>query len=217
VERFDGLLRYLVRADQLPLMPPLPDADRAALSAFARWAREFLCAPHPEVGRAGPVCPFVAPSLAGGHMWLTATAAPRPDDALLDRALARLRDWFVDDFDDDPLKTVLVFFPELETAAASELVERTQRRRLADFVDQGLMLGQFYPSCDAPGLWNPRFRPLRSPVPLVGMRHMVPTDLPFLVGEARFFAGYLALFRAHVPPQLQEMAKAAATRFNIAL
>ena len=63
-------------------------------------------------------------------------------------------------------------------------------------LDRGLMLGQFHPLPPAEGgLWNPDFRPLRSPVPLLAIRQMVPSDLPFLTGEVEFLDSYLRVFR----------------------
>ena len=45
------------------------------------------------------------------------------------------------------------------------------------------MIGQFYPGCAENGLWNPDFRPLDSPLPMLAIRHMVESDLPFLTRE----------------------------------
>ena len=65
-----------------------------------------------------------------------------------------------------------------------------------------LMLGQFHPLPPAePGLWNADFRPLRSPVPLLAIRHMVPTDLPFLTSDRRFVESYREVFGDSLPPR----------------
>jgi hypothetical protein len=47
----------------------------------------------------------------------------------------------------------------------------------------GLMLGEFHANNESPGLRNPDFRPLRSPIPMLAIRHMVDSDLPFLIRE----------------------------------
>jgi hypothetical protein len=65
------------------------------------------------------------------------------------------------------------------------------------------MIGQFHPKCDQPGLWNDDFRPLRSPIPLLAIRIMVPGDLPFLTGSDVHLAAYFARFAAGIPSELR--------------
>jgi len=63
---------------------------------------------------------------------------------------------------------------------AAKLIDDAQNELKASFVDVGLMLGEFHSENESPGLRNPEFRPLRSPVPMLAIRHMVESDLPFL-------------------------------------
>ena len=62
------------------------------------------------------------------------------------------------------------------------------------------MLGEFHNRTESPGLHNPNFRPLRSPIPLLAIRYMVEVDLPFLVMaddlglRIRYLKAYLQLF-----------------------
>ncbi|MEO0867043.1 MAG: DUF6875 domain-containing protein, partial [Cyanobacteria bacterium J06642_11] len=58
--------------------------------------------------------------------------------------------------------------------------DRIQRRLKPFFVEKRLMLGEFYPGNQSPGLHNPDFRPLQSPVPMLVIRSMTEPDLPFL-------------------------------------
>jgi hypothetical protein len=86
--------------------------------------------------------------------------------------------------------TVVVFSargPEVEAR-----VVETHARLKPTFLAQGLMFGEFYPSCDKPGLHNPAFRPLRSPWPLLVIRPMVEADLDFLLDQVPFVESYLA-------------------------
>ena len=48
------------------------------------------------------------------------------------------------------------------------------------YVRQGLMLGEFHNRNNSPGLRNKNFYPLRTPLPCLAIRHMVPTDIAFL-------------------------------------
>jgi hypothetical protein len=43
------------------------------------------------------------------------------------------------------------------------------------------MLGEFHPQSATPGLRNRYFCPLRSPIPLLAIRHMVESDVDFLM------------------------------------
>ena len=42
------------------------------------------------------------------------------------------------------------------------------------------MLGEFHNRNNSPGLRNKNFYPLRTPLPCLAIRHMVPTDIAFL-------------------------------------
>jgi hypothetical protein len=45
----------------------LAQSDRDALAAVADWIKTYVVKPHKDLGRAGPVCPFVPVSLERGH------------------------------------------------------------------------------------------------------------------------------------------------------
>jgi hypothetical protein len=77
------------------------------------------------------------------------------------------------------------------------------------------MIGEYHEGPpDKAGLWNSRFRPLRSPVPLLAIRHMVPTDFPFLSLDDDHVAAYLQLFGDRVPTHLQPQVSAATARMG---
>ena len=59
---------------------------------------------------------------------------------------------------------------------------------------RGKMIGFFHPGNDDPGVWNPDFRPLRSPLPLIVIRHLVMSDAPFVAKRPRLWAPYLFKF-----------------------
>jgi hypothetical protein len=48
----------------------LADSDLRALHAVAAWIKTFVAKPHKDLGRAGPVCPFVPGSLQRNTLWL---------------------------------------------------------------------------------------------------------------------------------------------------
>jgi hypothetical protein len=48
----------------------LAESDREALRAVADWIQSFVVRPNENLGRAGPVCPFVPESLDRQVLWL---------------------------------------------------------------------------------------------------------------------------------------------------
>ena len=48
----------------------LADGDLAALQSVAHWIKTFVVRPHKDLGRAGPVCPFVPGALERKTLWL---------------------------------------------------------------------------------------------------------------------------------------------------
>lgn len=153
------------------------------LATIVEWIRTFLAQPHPDVGRSGPVCPFTPPALAMDTIWLTEVADRNPDSTHLAGIVEQARERFLEIEPREGAaamnKAMLIVLPHLDGDAAA-LVDEVQKRLKPAFVDQGLMLGEFHARNESPGLRNPEFRPLRSPVPMLAIRHMVETDLPFL-------------------------------------
>jgi hypothetical protein len=48
----------------------LAESDLNALHAVANWIKTFVVRPHKDLGRAGPVCPFVPGALERKTLWL---------------------------------------------------------------------------------------------------------------------------------------------------
>ena len=48
----------------------LAESDLHALHAVAEWIQTFVARPHEDLGRAGPVCPFVPGALERKTLWL---------------------------------------------------------------------------------------------------------------------------------------------------
>ena len=205
---------------------PLPEPVRRHLEPVSRilqWANDYLCRPHPELGRAGAVCPFTRPALRKDLLLLAVCrGAELTVDQVVD-LVRRHRDWFLQmEPRELPLaqyKFIGIIFPDISERAYLDLIEATQARLKAEYVPLGLMIGEFHPGPPRQaGLWNPDFRPLRSPLPLLGTRHMVPTDWPFLREEHAYVAAYLERFTEELIPQrIVDDIRAAANRFGLAM
>ncbi|RGD56778.1 hypothetical protein DR950_02285 [Kitasatospora xanthocidica] len=190
------------------------DAGRAAASPEAAetlaWARAFLTTAHPDLGRRGPVCPYTQPSLRRGlfHIAVPDTSPGISPGGDLPALVAELRahyDALLADLaeeSDRELLTVLLVLPQLDRED-STVLDELQRKAKDEFVEQGLMIGQFHPVCEEPGLWNHSFRPLRAPVPLLAVRKLLVFDLPFLTGDETHLNHYLARFAPEVPARIR--------------
>jgi hypothetical protein len=199
-----------------------PSCDQSHWSQFQQvvhWARTYLCQPHPELGREGPVCPYVEMSLKQGLFWLTAYPGCRPTRAEIAAIAARYREWFLElspiSGKQAEYKAILILFPDLPPDEAPGIIDRVQTALKPEFVAEGLMIGQFHTTCDYPALWNREFHPLRSPVPLLAIRYMLRTDAPFLIKESDALDMYLRRFGTDVPSRLKQAVREAATAFGL--
>jgi hypothetical protein len=174
--------------------------DHPAAAALTEYVGKHLLQPHPELGREGPVCPFVRQTTHRRALW--AAVVPGGDGlsvagmaALVDDAVAVYRTLRDEDGEDGRALTVVTLFPEL---TRYDRIDRVHLSRKTGVVEQGLMLGQFYPGCEVSGLWNKDFRPLDAPLPMLVIRKMMNTDFPFLVERTEWLYSYLT----HVAPDL---------------
>jgi hypothetical protein len=200
--------RVLVEIADLDGGHELVRRHAASLAKIVAWAREYLCRPHGELGRKGPVCPYAQTSLDRGTFYL-AVHPGTPDAAEVAKTLDGYRDWFPRLVSPPGVsaqyRTILVLFPDLPDAEAARVIDAAQETLKPEYVSDGLMVGEFYPGPPPKaGLWNPAFRPLGSPVPLLAIRHMVPTDFPFLRDDRLQLAAYLERFGDRPPSALRD-------------
>lgn len=195
-----------IEPDRLPSrMAPYGPQLRTILD----WARQYLTRPHESLGRKGSVCPFVQASLDRRKFYLTVFPGRPADPADVAAAMLPYRDWFLELAPRGQgmaqLTTILVLFPDLRPEDVDQVIDGSQESLKSDYVDQGLMIGEFHDGPpDKGGLWNPDFRPLRSPVPLLAIRHMVPTDFAFLRESRGHALAYLRQFASQVPATVRE-------------
>ncbi|MFF2546668.1 DUF6875 domain-containing protein [Kitasatospora sp. NPDC058063] len=181
-------------------------AERPEAAETLAWARAFLTTAHPDLGRSGPVCPYTQPSLRRGLFHIAvADGSPDGDLPLLVAELRARYDALLAALTEESereLLTVLLVMPQLDRED-STVLDELQRKAKDEFVEQGLMIGQFHPVCEEPGLWNHAFRPLRAPVPLLAVRKLLVFDLPFLAGDETHLNHYLARFAPEVPARIR--------------
>ncbi|MGW4773968.1 DUF6875 domain-containing protein [Nocardia sp. NPDC004278] len=180
--------------------PATPIAAHPRAAELRRWTREYLCQPHPDLGRTGPVCPYTSRAITNRFLWAAFIEGRSINAGVLTAVVDDLYDLFPAlpprEEPDSKLKAVLVVFPDLTEYEDIDTVQIEQKSR---FVEKGLMLGQFYPGCTAPGLHNPDFPALDAPLPMLAVRYMAPTDFPFLNTRHEWMDSYLKLFAPTIP------------------
>ena len=179
------------------------------------WAENFLTKPHKNLGRAGPVCPFASPSLERKRFWLTAHSSDHPEQKELQEIVLGYRDWFLDlpkeSSDEAQYNTILILLPNVPRDLFSSVIDKTQKALKPAFLEEKLMIGQFHSLCNEPGVQNPDFRPLQSPVPMLVIRYMTSGDIVFMKNEdgqynADFLNTYLNTFGKGLPgPMMDKM------------
>lgn len=169
------------------------------------WLKSFLARPHPHLGRPGPVCPFVPKAMKLNCIRLRVIRSHNlVQQQVVDIVLPYLKTFLelepTQPEEDALNKAILLLFPDISHEDAPQLIDSVQKQLKPLFVDSGLMLGEFHKRNQTPGLHNPHFRPLRSPIPMLAIRFMVESDLPFLQSaddlktRVRYLEAYLKRF-----------------------
>ncbi len=159
--------------------------DMAYLTTVKEWLENFLGKPNPHLGRSGTVCPFIPRSLQIDAIRLAVVHTSNSDQQQIESLVKHYRDIFLElEAKDGELalyKAILLIFPDVSHEQAPLLIDAVQKKLKSFFVEAGLMIGEFHALNETPGLHNPNFRPLRSPIPILAIRSMVESDLPFLI------------------------------------
>ncbi|GGL10880.1 DUF6875 domain-containing protein [Nocardia jinanensis] len=187
------------------LFEPRPDAMSDTVRwTLRRWLRGHLNRPHPQLGRPGPVCPFTGPAIAKRLVWVGIVDGTDIDQDRMRTIVDDMVDIFPtlspQDGAGSALRTTMAVFPDLTDY---DMIDTVQQAGKDQFVELGLMLGQFYPGCAEGGLWNSDFRPLDAPLPMLAVRQMVGTDYPFLVSRPNHLSAYLKQFAPAVPSMVR--------------
>ena len=166
----------------------LSAGDLGALRAVAAWIKAFVVRPHKDLGRAGPVCPFVPESLRRQTLWL---AREEIADGGVPRVVERLkayRSLFLNtpplDGDDAAYKVIVVVFTDLPAQRAQGVFgEALEDLAVPSYVEDGIVFGPFYDGNDGTAIYNASFRPFQSPAPFLLVRNGVVSDWKFFLDD----------------------------------
>ncbi|MEM7061543.1 MAG: DUF6875 domain-containing protein [Cyanobacteria bacterium P01_B01_bin.77] len=158
-------------------------ASSSPLVKTTQWIEGFLAKPHADLGRSGLVCPFVPRSLKLETIQMVELSTQNVSQTEIESLVKECRELFLKQFPQQGklaiYKALLLVFPDIQDEQC-DVIDRVQQTLKPFFVEKGLMLGEFHRFNQSPGLHNPDFRPLQSPVPMLAIRFMTEADLPFL-------------------------------------
>jgi uncharacterized protein DUF6875 len=178
--------RYLLEdLDDASKARQLANSDLAALRTVADWIKSFVTKPHKDLGRDGPVCPFVPEALERKTLWLAS-------EHIAGRSVAevvQLINGYKTQLLQQPFhgegvnyNSIVVVFTDLSADRAKGLFDDVlEQLAVPSYVENGLVMGGFYESNEAAAIYNRSFRPFTPPVPFLLMRHAVISDWKFFL------------------------------------
>jgi hypothetical protein len=166
----------------------LAASDLEALRAVADWIERFVARPNDQLGRPGPVCPFVPDALARHTLWLAAehvaclSAADAAD--LVTAYERRFQEVEPSAGEVAIYKAFVVVLTDLRPDRAGEFLGGILDRLAAPAYEQdGFVLGGFYEGNEGTAIYNASFRPFTSPVPFLLLRQAVVGDWKFFLDK----------------------------------
>lgn len=170
------------------------NSNQEELKITKNWINEFLCSPHPALGRTGDVCPFTKEAIDKDSIYfsLEKSSYLNQEDEI-NKITSQIRLFKQLKINNENYKVVINAYPYLDKSEYNK-IELIQNKLKPVFVKESLMIGQFYPGCKEKGLWNDDFFPLDSPVSLLAIRNMAITDIAFLMSDDSYIEKYLQVF-----------------------
>jgi hypothetical protein len=166
----------------------LAESDLEALQPVADWIKTFVVKPHKDLGRAGPVCPFVPGSLERKTLWLAPEQIAGRDGPevveLMNGYKRLLLDIRPTDGDDVIYNVIVVVFTDLPADRAQGIFDGVLRHlAVPSYVEDGILFGPYYEGNEGTAIYNSSFRPFQSPVPFLFVRHGITGDWKFFLDD----------------------------------
>jgi hypothetical protein len=164
------------------------ERDLNALRTVADWIKSFVTRPHKDLGRDGPVCPFVPEALERKTLWLASEHIAGRSVADVVQLIHGCKTQFLHaqpiDGDGAHYKSIVVVFTDLSAARAKGLFDDVLKQlAVPSYVDDGVVIGAFYESNEGTAIYNRGFRPFTPPVPFLLMRNAVVSDWKFFLDD----------------------------------
>lgn len=167
-----------------PLPAPLSPSQLEVANRVMRWAEEFIAAPHPELGRKGPICPFVQKTIqvdqlfVGVYDGIDGTSRVPLRDVLLAET-ARFKTRVSVTSPNGAFSAVVMAFPHIP-AERGYVLDDVKDELKTHLMERDVMIAAFHPRSPKPAHHNPSFRVFQAPVPCLVVRHVDVRDIMFL-------------------------------------
>jgi hypothetical protein len=200
---------WLVPLDQLSeAQSHLPQDQFDSIKIVGEWAQNYLCEPHPSLGRDGVVCPFVKLTIQKKQMWLNVLSPSEIEQATLTTTLRDYKNWLLElEPTDSSNKVMLLVMPFFRPEVHFDNVIASLQELDAELVEQFVSIGTFFPNNAAPGMRNPEFRQFYSPIPLFVIRSTTVHDFPFIMrrtNKQMRLNQYFSKFAPDIPKNVRE-------------
>ena len=166
----------------------LANSDLAALRKVADWINTFVTRPHKDLGREGPVCPFVPGGLERKTFWLASEHIAGRGVTDVVQLMNGYKKQFLHtqpiDGEGTSYKVIVVVFTDLPADRAQVVFDEVLRElSVPSYVQDGILFGPYYEGNEATAIYNSEFRPFESPVPFLFVRHGVTSDWKFFLDD----------------------------------
>jgi hypothetical protein len=166
----------------------LAQGDLDALRAVGDWINSFIVRPHEDLGRAGPVCPFVPRSSERQTLWLAPEQVGDRDVREVVELMSGYKRLFLDTEptggEGADYKVIVVVFTDLPADRAQSLFDDVQQNlAVPSYGEDGILFGPFYKGNEGTAIYNSSFRPFQSPVPFMFVRNGVVSDWKFFLDD----------------------------------
>lgn len=183
--------RYIIPASHVAAHHDL----KGVLVEVDIWARQYLCSPHPQLGRPGPVCPYMPRAHDTDGVYYAPVCGQPGYSEVVDTVRSLVEPFMELSQGDDPRRrdflSLVAVFVDLPAERAPAVVVAPHHEVLkSEVVEQGLMLGEFHPGYDLQGVRNPKFRSGEAPAALLALRHMVQRDAEFLAANPKWLMAH---------------------------
>jgi heptaprenyl diphosphate synthase len=177
---------------------PLTPQNQAAADQAVRWAEEYLAQPHSQLGRKGPICPFVKHTVDIGRYFVSVR------DDIDGRSLHKLRRAVLDEAagflgrspnrgSKGAFASVVMVFPAIPEDRLS-ILEGIHDEMKTPLMERDLMFSAFHQKSEKSSLSNPDFKVFRAPFPALVLRHMDVRDIAFLNSNRKAFLHFRSRF-----------------------
>lgn len=167
------------------------------LSTLVSWVSSYPVSAHDQLGRAGPVCPFTERARRLDTLRFSICPAGPGEE---EQVFALIRRGFKD-LNEIPaapnlkdLRAVIVGFPNCDSHDGIEMLRRVDQRHKYYSLVRMRTIGFMHPLSTAGGIWNPTFKPMLAPMPVMIIRCVVEQDAPFIAHHRLSMAPYLLRF-----------------------